>query len=196
MNKKIILSLVAIAVIIPVLGITMLPDNDDADKIGKEFAANHPGVTIRTSSSEEQISEQEEVNRAQLIIEGIILEEKPFWKIDQGDKLPYILTEYVVKVNDVIKGNVQVDDTISVLMRGGTLDGITVKTHAMTIQLGDNVIMLLGKDIYSIWGESYHPISVSKSTYLLEDETAKNKLESRIMDKTDLKEKLTRLSSD
>ena len=196
MNKKIILSLVAIAVIIPVLGITMLPDNDDADKIGKEFAANNPGVTIRTSSSEGQISEQEEVNRAQLIIEGIILEEKPFWKIDQGDKLPYILTEYVVKVNDVIKGNVQVDDTISVLMSGGMLDGVTSKTTAMPIQLGDNVIMLLGKDIYSIWGESYHPISVSKSTYLLEDETAKNKLESRIMDKTDLKEKLTRLSSD
>ena len=77
MNKKIILSLVAIAVIIPVLGIGMMPDNVDADKIGKEFAANYPGSTIITSPIEEQISEQEEINRAQLIIEGVILEEKP-----------------------------------------------------------------------------------------------------------------------
>ena len=77
MNKKIILSLVAIAVIIPVLGIGMMPDNVDADKIGKEFAANYPESTIITSPIEEQISEQEEINRAQLIREGVILEENP-----------------------------------------------------------------------------------------------------------------------
>ena len=194
MNKYILLPIIAVAVIIPVLGATMI--TPDADKIGKEFAANHPGATMIISTLEEDISEQEEVNRAQLIIEGIITEVKPFWKLHHDDSFPSIYTEYKIKVNDAVKGNVQVDDTISVLMRGGTLDGITVKTHAMTIQLGDNVIMLLGKDIYSIWGESYFPISVSKSTYLLEDETAKNKLESRTMDKTDLKEKLTRLSSD
>jgi hypothetical protein len=194
MNKKIILSLVAIAVIIPVLGITMLPDNDDADKIGKEFAANNPGVTIYTSSSEEQISEQEEVNRAQLIIEGIILEEKPFWKIDQGDKLPYILTEYVVKVNNVIKGNVSVDQTVNVLMRGGTLDGITSYNESLDIESGDNVILLLGQDFNSVWGGYYFPISATKSTYSVDDDLAKNYLESKNMDKTLLKEKLERLA--
>ena len=194
MNKKILLPIIAVAVIIPILGATMI--TPDADKIGKEFAANHPGATIGVSTLEGNISEQEEVNRAQLIIEGTITEIKPFWKLLRADSIPNIYTEYTVKVTDVVKGNVQVDDTISVLMSGGMLDGVTSKTTAMPIQLGDNVIMLLGKDIYSIWGESYHPISVSKSTYLLEDETAKNKLESRIMDKTDLKEKLTRLSSD
>ena len=192
MNKKIILSLVAIAVIIPVLGIGMIPDN--ADKLGKEFAANNPGATIITSSLEEKISEQEEVNRAQLIIEGIILEEKPFWKMDEGDKYPYILTEYVVKVNDVIKGNISVDQTVNVLMRGGTLDGVTSYNESLDIESGDNVIMLLGQDVNSIWGGYYFPISVTKSTYAVDDDLAKNYLESKNMDKTLLKEKLERLA--
>ena len=194
MNKKIILTLVAIAVIIPVLGIEMMPDNVDADKIGKEFAANYPGATIMTSSLEERISEQEEVNRAQLIIEGVILEEKTFWKLDQGDKHPYILTEYVVKVNDVIKGDMSVDQTVNVLMRGGTLDGVTSYNKSLDIEAGDNVIMILGKDITSIWGEYYFPISVTKSTYAIDDDLAKNYLESRNMDKTLLKDKLERLA--
>ena len=194
MNKKIILSLVAIAAIIPVLGIGMIPDNVDADKLGKEFAANNPGATIITSSIEEQISEQEEINRAQLIIEGIILEEKPFWKIDQGDKQPYILTEYLVKVNDVIKGNVSVDQTVNVLMRGGTLDGVTSYNESLDIEAGDNVIMLLGQDLNSVWEGHYFPISVTKSTYTIDDDLAKNYLESKNMDKTLLKEKLERLA--
>ena len=194
MNKKIILSLVAIAVIIPVLGIGMIPDNVDADKLGKEFAANYPGATIMTSSLEERISEQEEVNRAQLIIEGVILEEKTFWKLEQGDKYPYILTEYVVKVNDVIKGDMSVDQTVNVLMRGGTLDGVTSYNKSLDIESGDNVIMLLGQDLNSVWGGYYHPISVSKSTYVVEDEIAKNMMPERNMDKTLLKEKLERLA--
>ena len=194
MNKKIILSLVAIAVIIPALGIGMLPDNVDADKLGKEFAANYPGATIMTSSIEEQISEQEEINRAQLIIEGVILEEKPFWKVDQGDKQPYILTEYLVKVNDVIKGDVSVDQTVNVLMRGGTLDGVTSYNESLDIEAGDNVIMLLGQDLNSVWEGYYFPISVTKSTYTIDDDLAKNYLESKNMDKTLLKEKLERLA--
>ena len=190
MNKKITLSLVAIAMIIPVLGIEMLPDNVDADKLGKEFAANNPGATIMTSSLEERISEQEEVNRAQLIIEGVILEEKPFWKLDQGDKRPYIVTEYLVKVNDVIKGDVSVDQTVNVLMRGGTLDGVTSHNKSLDIEAGDNVIMILGQDLNSIWGGYYHPISVSKSTYVIEDGIAKNHIPERNIEKTLLKERL------
>ena len=191
MNKKIILSLVAIAVIIPVLGIGMIPDNVDADKLGKEYAATHQGTTMGTHSSEAYISEQEEINRAELIIDGVVIEVKPFWKIINEN--PRIYTEYTVKVNDVIKGNTQ-DDNIKVILAGGQLDGITSKTEAISMQYNDNVILLLGKDLNSIFGSDYHPISVSKSTYIVEDEIAKNMMTERNMDKTLLKEKLERLA--
>jgi len=172
MNKKILVPILVVAAIIPLLGLSMLPP--DADTIGKEFAKNNPGVTIGISSVEADLSELDEINTAQLIIEGIIQDVRPFWKIDRGDEYPYIQTEYVVKVNHVVKGDVQVDQTISVLMSGGTLDGVTAYTEGVTMQKGDNVIMLLGKDINSIWGDSYHPVSVTKSTYLLDGNLAKN----------------------
>ncbi len=192
MNKKIILSIIIVVATLPVFATSIL--TPDADKIGKEFATNNPGVTIVTSTLEEKISEQEEVNRAQLIIEGVILEEKAFWKVDKDDEQPYILTEYVIKVNDVIKGNVSVDQTVNVIMRGGTLDGVTSYNESLDIESGDNVIMLLGIDINSIWGGYYFPISVTKSTYAIDDDLAKNYLESKNMDKILLKEKLERLA--
>lgn len=191
MNKKIIISLVAIAVIIPVLGIGMLPDN--ADEIGKEFAANYPGATIGVHTLEENISEQEEVDRAELIIEGTVIEVKPFWKIIRDGKNPQIYTEYTVKVNDVIKGNTQ-DENIKVLTVGGQLDGVTSTTEAISMEYDDNIILLLGKDLNSVFGSYYHPISVSKSTYIVEDNVAKNKMTDRNMDKDLLKEKLERLA--
>ncbi len=194
MNKKIIFPIIAITVIIPILAfITLTPD---ADKIGKEFATNNPGITIGMSSIEEDISEQIEIDRALLIIEGTVQEVSPFWKIDSGDEYPYIQTKYAIKISHVIKGDAKVDQSINVLMNGGTLDGITAYTESITLQQGDNVVMLLGKDEGSIWGDSYHPVSVTKSTYLLEGEEAKNILESRTMDKADLREKLTQLSDE
>ena len=61
MNKKIILSIIIVVATLPVFATSIL--TPDADKIGKEFATNNPGVTIVTSTLEEKISEQE-VNRA------------------------------------------------------------------------------------------------------------------------------------
>ena len=104
------------------------------------------------------------------------------------------MTEYVIKVNDVIKGNVSIDQTVNVIMRGGTLDGVTSYNESLDIESGDNVIMLLGIDINSIWGGYYFPISVTKSTYAIDDDLAKNYLESKNMDKILLKEKLERLA--
>ena len=80
------------------------------------------------------------------------------------------------------------------MMRGGSLDGVTAHAESLDIELGDNVIMLLGKDTNSIWGDSYSPISVTKSTYVLEGDVTKNKLPSKIMDKTKLKDRLKNLS--
>ena len=191
--NKVAIPVIIIAIAIPLLVVGLMPA-PDADEIGKEFARNHPGAVIGFHVLEEDISEQEEVSRARIIIEGTVQEAKPFWKIDSGDEYPYILTEYTVKVNNVIKGNVLANQTIAVLMRGGTLDGITAHAESVDIGLGDSVIMLLGQDASSIWSNSYFPISATKSTYVLDGEQAKNKIESRSMDETALKEKLARLS--
>lgn len=57
MNKKLLLSLLGLAIIpVIIFGIA----EPDADAIGKQFAKEHPGVVIGVSTSEEDITEQEE----------------------------------------------------------------------------------------------------------------------------------------
>ena len=80
MNKKLLLPLLALG-IIPVLALVMMEPDVDDDALGKQFAEKYPGATIGVHISEEDASEQEEVNRASLIIEGTILDKKPYWKV-------------------------------------------------------------------------------------------------------------------
>ena len=194
MKRKIVISIFAIVAAFAAAMPSILPDSDEAAKLGKEFAAQYSGADISISVLEAEVSEQEEVNRAELIAGGTIIDIKPFWKIVREDSPPRIYSEYMLKVSDVIKGSVQEGDTVSVVMAGGSLDGIEMKyTDAPDLQQGDNVIMLLGRDA-SIYGSSYHPVSVLKSTYIIDGSEAKNNFASRNMDKELLREKLTQLS--
>ncbi len=185
LNKK-LLPLLALS-ILPVLVIGM---PDDADKIGKQFAIDNPGVTIGVHTLEEALTEKQEIDRAQLIVEGTILEVKPYWKIIRSDTLPRVYTEFAVKVDDVIKGNLN-DKTLKVVMAGGVLDGITTKTEALELAAGNQVILLLGKDTDSIFGDAYSPISISKSIYKIEHNQATNKLDDRSGNKDQVKERIS-----
>lgn len=71
-------------------------------------------------------------------------------------KNPHIHSEYIIKVNDMIKGNASTKQKISVMMRGDSLDGVTAYTKSIDIESGDDVIILLGKDINSIWRGEIH----------------------------------------
>ena len=187
MNKKLLLPLLALAVI-PVLVFSQ----PDADTIGKQFAVDNPGVSINVSTLEETLTEQQEIDRASLIVEGTILETKPYWKIIHNDKPPRIYTEFTVKVDDVIKGDIN-SQTISFVMGGGALDGITSRTESLDLTVGEQVILLLGKDISSIFGDTYNPISISKSVYKIENGQAINKLDDRTGNKDDVKERISDL---
>jgi len=190
MNKKILLPLLVLAVI-PVIGFGLIPD--DADRLGKEFAANYPGATIGVHSLEEEISEQEEVDRASLIIEGTIIETDTYWKIVRSDSPPRIFTDFTVKVDEVIKGESK--KIVKVTMSGGEKDGVTTYTEGSKIKNGDKVIMILGQDISSVFGDSYTPISISKSTYVIDDdEKANNKINDRSDNKDKVKERILKLT--
>ncbi len=191
MNRRILLYLLAIAVI-PVVGLGMIPD--DADRIGKQFAADYPGVTIGVHSLEEDISEKEEINRASLIVEGTVLEAKPFWKIVHENSNPRIFTDYTIQVDDVIKG--QDKRTVKVTMSGGSLDGIKSQTAAPELAEGDRVIMILGQDLASVFGDSYTPVSISKSTYVIdENDRAKNHMDDRTDDLEKVKSRIAKLAT-
>ena len=186
MNKKLLSPLFALA-ILPVLIIGI---SDDADKIGKQFAAENPGVTIGIHTFEEALTEKQEIDRAELIVEGTIIEARPYWKIIRDDSKPTIYTEFTVKVNDVIKGDAN-KDILKVVLPGGVLDGITAKTESVEITLDSKVILLLGKDIDSIFGDAYSPISISRSIYIVEDSQAVNKLDDRSGDKDKVKQRIS-----
>ncbi len=178
-------------VIVPVI-ILAMQDGGRADEIGKQFAAEYPGATIMIHTSEAAFTEQQEVVRAQLIIEGTILGVKPYWKVVGDDTIPRIHTEYAVRVDDVIKGdNNLLTKTISVELSGGSLDGITAKTESIELTTGETVIMLLGKDTNSIFGDAYSPLSVSKSVYKIENGYATNKADDRSGSKDEIKKRIS-----
>lgn len=165
---------------------------DHADRIGKQFAAKNPGVTIETHTLEEHLTERQEIDRAQLIIEGTVLEAMPYWKIIDDDSFPRIYTEYAVKVIDVIKGDTGLNGkTVKVVMAGGKLDGITATTEAVELTEGANTILLLAKEPHTVYGEAYFPISVSKSIYKIENDQAINKIDDRSNNKDEVKKRIS-----
>ncbi len=190
MNKKIILPFLALA-IIPVLVFGF--SQPSADELGKQFAKDHQGMTIGVHTLEEDITEQEEINRSSLVVEGEILNTKAYWINVNDQKYPRIFTDYTVQVDEVIKGDYK--KIIKVTIGGGELDGVKTSTVAPELAKGDKVIMILGKDISSPFGDNYVPISISKSTYVIdEDGIAENKKSDRSDNKDKVKERLAKLA--
>ena len=191
MNKKLLLPLLGLAIIpVIVFGIA----EPDADTIGKQFAKEHAGGVIGVHTSEEDITEQEEVKRATLIIEGTIIDEKPYWKITSDKQHPRIYTDYIIEVENVIKGENKKQVKVTVV--GGTLDDVKTESGAPEIATGDKVIMVLGQDLESAFKDSYLPISISKSIYTVnEDGKAENQYSQRSGDKDVVKSRLAELVS-
>ena len=103
--------------------------------MGKQLAVKHPGATIAVHTLEEELTEEQEIRRAQLIVEGTIVEVKPFWKIIHDDSMPKVYTEFSIKVEDVVKGSHH-GKHLKVVMAGGVLDGITTKTETVELSEG------------------------------------------------------------
>ena len=191
MNKKLLLALLGLAAI-PVMIFSIT--TPDADVIGKQFAKEHAGGVIGVHTLEENITEQEEVRRAVLIIEGTVMEATPYWKITNDEKHPRIFTDYTIKVDSVIKGENK--KQIKVTIVGGTLDGVKTKAGAPEVAKGDKVIMVLGQDLESAFKSSYIPISISKSIYLVDENgKAENQYSQRTGDKDIVKSRLAELAS-
>lgn len=189
MNKKLLLSILTLAVI-PALVFGL--SQPDADAIGKQFAADNPGITIGVSTTEEAITEEEEINRASLIVEGKVLNAKSKWVIIHDNQPPRIFTDYKIQVDEVIKG--QYKKVIKVTLSGGTIDGVTSKTSSPMLEKGDRVIMILGQDLGSIFDDSYTPVSISKSTYVIdENDNAENRQNDRSDNKDKVKERISNL---
>ena len=191
MNRKImLLPLLALAVL-PVLAASNMY-GPDADRIGKQFAADNPGATIGIHTLEAASTESQDVGKAQLIIEGTVTEVRPYWKVIRDDIMPRIFTEFTVRVDDVIKGDLGLSGkTVSVAMSGGSLDGITMETEAAKMTKGTQAILMLGKDTESVFGDAYSPISVSKSIYIIKDGYAENKVDDRSGDKDEVKKRIS-----
>ena len=52
------------------------------------------------------------------------------------------------------------------------------------------MILLLGKDPNSVFGDEYSPVSVSKSIYKIDGAQAVNKIDDRSGDKTEVKARI------
>lgn len=97
-------------------------------------------------------------------------------------------------MENVIKGWDK--NQVKVTIPGGTLDGVKTKSGAPEVTTGDNVIMILGQEIGSVFKDSYLPISISKSIYTInEDGKAENQYSQRTGNRDVVKSRLAELAS-
>ncbi len=162
----------------------------DADGKGRQFALDNPGATIEVGHLERNVTEREEIRSSRLIIEGTVVEARPHWKIVHVSTNPRIVTEFTVKVDDVLKGDPG-GETVKVVMDGGALDGITYKTDAVNLVPGTRVIMLLANDRNGMFDDSYYPSTATKSVYTVEGDRATNGLDGRSGGVGEVKERIS-----
>ena len=175
MRKKNALLLIVPAVMISALvaGASLDGSSDNASEIGRQFAVENPGATIYTSMTEEAITEEEEIRRTEVIVLGTVSESESYWKIYEDNEFPAVMTRYAVSVEDILKGDL-VDKTVGITVFGGTADGIKHVTPSAELAEGDKVLLLLGKDPTSIFGDRYALVSASKSIYVINGTHATN----------------------
>lgn len=178
--RRTVLLLLVPATIVPMLVLGMLWDGSagDAGEIGRQFAAENPGAVMYTSMTEEAITEEEEIRRTEIIVLGTVSESDSYWKIYEDDEFPAIMTRHTVDVEDVLKGDLGTK-TVGITVFGGTADGVRHVTPSVELAEGDKVLLLLGKDTASIFGDRYSPVSASKSIYIINGTHATNAYDER-----------------
>lgn len=176
MNRKIILPIVAVAILLPVFAMLGLSaEQTEPEPAFKELEIPDTDKTVLIQSSDEvAFTFPERVKNTDLIVEGVVIDAIPLEKrLDPGDKSPWIFTIITVKVDEIYKGAVE-ESTINVQLYGGETDDMVAVTERHDVQIGDTVIMFVEKYPGSIHGDNYALVGPTSGMYLVEDGIAKH----------------------
>ncbi len=179
MNKKIVIPIAVLAIILPAIGIMSIDTSNDV--ISGHIIGSSAGLTI-----------PELVSSSDLTIEGTILKTSTVTKILEGDS-PMVFTIAKVRVNEVLYGDLT-EKTITVQMFGGIDGKYEITTDRLSVAENDQVIMILFKDTNADYlGGNYGLASMTDAIYKQDNGNAKSSNTSKSIPYDDLKEAIKRI---
>jgi len=183
MNKKIIIPLAILAVILPAIGVIVTEQTDSSIDMNSEKIHS----IMEVSKIERSMSEI--LEKSQVIIEGTILSTEAISKqIDADSEREMIFTIATVQVNQVLKGDID-SKIVKVQMFGGEMEKRIVEAPRMDVNKNDQVIMLLFSDPEADYlGGNYGLADWDKGIFKNENGSAKSFAETRSIPYDDLKE--------
>ena len=188
MNQKIILPIVAAAVLLPVLAMLATPTEQTHIEPRPLEIPNTDKVVSIQSLDEVAFTLQERTKHSDLIIEGIVIGMVPLEKqIDPEDDSVWVFTVATVKVDEIFKGETE-ETTVNVQLYGGETDYEIAIAERHDIQINDTIIMFLEKNPDSIAGDNYALVGPTSGMYLIEDDTAKHYHEEKSLTAENLKD--------
>ena len=152
-KKKLIISLVAIAVLLPVLhvvGITPL--------------------VIQSHSLSPDISAEDLTQKAELVVKGKLVGYTTELQYSDNDlSKPMVFTNWELEPKKFLKGSSN-ENPIIVKTLGGEYNNIRHIEKSSFLEEGNNVILFLTVDPDSIYGDSYYITGISSGHYKIFDD--------------------------
>ncbi len=172
MSRRIILSAVVAAVLLPVL-LLFVPGQTYVEHTQTAFPHTDKTVAIQ-HSDEVAFTLQERVKHSDLVIEGVVSNMASVKKqMDPADDGYWVFTIVTVKVSDVFKGETD-EGTVDVQLYGGETDDMIAVFDRHDVGINDDVIMFLEKNPDGIAGDSYALVGPTSGMYLIEGDSAKH----------------------
>ncbi len=172
MNRRIILSVVAAAVLLPVL-LLFIPEQTHVEYIPPMLPHTDKAVAIQYSD-EAAFTLQERVKHSDLVIEGVVVSMASMKKqVDPADDDYWVFTIVTVKVNDIFKGDTK-EETVDVQLYGGETDDVIAVFERHDVGINDDVMMFLEKSPDGIAGDNYVLVGPTSGMYLIEEDSAKH----------------------
>ena len=183
MNKKIIIPLAILAVLLPATGFMI---NDQTDS---SINMNSEKIHSVMEVSKIKRSMPEILDKSQVIIEGIILSAESISKqIDEDSDRKMVFTVATVQVIEVLKGEVD-SKIVKVQMFGGETAEQIVDAPRLDVNENDQVIMLLFSDPEADYLEgNYGLADWDLGIFKKDNDSAKSFSETRSIPYDDLKE--------
>ena len=165
-HKKIVMPILALAVIIPALVFAM-SDSTSGVQLQEK-------IVTQMSFDEDSMDLASLTERSELVIEGKILNSNVFTKKVHDEQVyPDIYTTQQVQIVNVLKGETT-QKVISVVVHGGEVEDRISKTEAIPTKDNDTVILFLEENGAHYSNNAYNPIAPIQGVFLVEDSIVKS----------------------
>lgn len=147
-------------------------------------------VVSQTHSLVESLTVDDLTDRAMIIVEGKIVKSTTGLQYYGGDTdTPKVYTKWYLEPTKFIKGSDK-SPLLEIKTFGGTHEKYTQTTDDVSFNIGEKVILFLGKEPESIYSDSYYVRGLQQGKYSVEDSMVKSEIPGRDSSEQELLKKV------